>query len=506
MQREWNWTEKYAAQPEILAYAHHVADRFDLRRDIQFDTRVISAEFDSVAACWIVTTDRSETIAARVLIAATGCLSAPTPPSIPGLDEFEGQYYHTARWPRDGVDFSGKRVAVIGTGSSGIQAIPNIAREAEHLTVFQRTPHFTTPASNEPLPDEAVRAHKVDFARIKAAARASFGGVASSPSELSAMDVSSEERDATYEARWLGGGFNMLATFKDIMVAEDSNETLAEFIRSKIRKSVKDPAIAERLAPRGYPVGTKRICIDTDYYATFNRENVTLVDVRETPITRITKTGLQTSAELVEADVIVFAIGFDAMTGPLLSIDVRGVGGQTLKDAWSAGPATYLGLGVSGFPNLFIVAGPGSPSVLTNMIMAIEQHIDWISEFLTYLRRCGAQTAEALPDAQAEWVQHVNATAQATLFPKAGSWFMGANIPGKPRIFMPYCGGLESYSRRCREVAEDGYPGFLLRSSSGIVLPTLQNTAPKSPAARVASVAPVFPNAERPTLPENVGG
>ena len=467
LQRDWSWTEKYATQPEIFAYARHVADRFDLRKDIRFGSRVTRAEFDAMSGRWTVTTDDGDLIMARFLIAGTGCLSMPTRPPFPGLDDFQGKYYHTAQWPEDGVDFTGKRVGVVGTGSSGIQSIPEIAKTAAHLTVFQRTANFTTPAGNEPLPDEVVRAHKADFAQIKAKARTTNGGVVSIPSEQSAMSVSPEDRGARYESLWLSGGFSMLGAYNDIMVAEDSNETLADFIRQKIRERVKDPKLAERLTPRGYPVGAKRICIDTEYYDTFNQQNVTLVDVRETPIVRLTKTGVETSSASFDLDIVVFAIGFDAMTGPLLSIDIRGVGGKTLKEAWVAGPTTFLGLSVAGFPNLFIVAGPGSPSVLTNMIMAIEQHVDWIAEFLAYLRDRGAQTAEAKPDAQAEWVHHVNAAAQATLFTKAGSWYMGANIEGKPRVFMPYCGGLGAYSQHCARVAASGYEGFVLRAADG---------------------------------------
>jgi len=461
--REWKWSERYASQPEILRYINHVADRLDLRRDIQFETRLTKAHFDEASSRWQIETDRRDRISAAFCIMATGCLSAPRHPGFKGLESFEGDWYHTGYWPHEGVDFTGKRVGVIGTGSSAIQSIPHIARQAAHLTVFQRTANFSIPAHNGPIDHEVERRMTEQYTEVRRRARASAAGVVSrAPSERSAMQVSEAERLEEFEARWQYGGLGMGGAFIDLVISPEANETAADFVRKKIRSIVKDPATAELLCPQDYPFATKRLCVDTDYFETFNRDNVTLVDVRSGPIEEITPKGLRTSDAAYEFDCLVFATGFDAMTGALLAVDIRGRGGRPLADAWSAGPRTYLGLQVAGFPNLFTITGPGSPSVLTNMIVSIEQHVDWITACVEYLLEHGLRTIEPAVEAQDAWVEHVNQVANLTLFPRADSWYMGANIPGKPRVFMPYIGGLNLYTQKCDEVAANGYEGFTL--------------------------------------------
>jgi len=461
--QEWEWNSRYPEQPEILRYLNHVADRFDLRRDIQLEARVVSARFDEAGDRWEVATDRGERISARFLITGVGCLSATNVPEIPGLEHFEGDWYHTSRWPHEPVDFSGKRVGLIGTGSSGIQATPVIAAQAEHLTVFQRTPNFSVPARNAPLTPERQREIKAHYDEIWQRTRESAGGFPYVPVERSALDYSEEDRNAVFEQLWEDGGFKFLwGSFYDVLIDKRANATAAEFIRDKIREIVKDPATAEKLLPTDHPYGSKRPPIDTDYYRTFNRPNVSLVDIREAPIEEITTTGLRTRDAEYELDALVFATGFDAMTGALLRIDIRGVGGRSLASHWEAGPRTYLGLQVAGFPNFFTITGPGSPSVLCNMPVCIEQHAEWISDCIAHLREKGATRIEATPEAEEAWVAHVNEVSRQTLFWEARSWYLGANIPGKPRIFMPYAGGMASYRERCDEVVAKGYEGFAL--------------------------------------------
>jgi cyclohexanone monooxygenase len=462
LQQEWQWTERYASQPEILRYINHVADRFDLRRDIRLSTRVTAAVFDEATHRWAVSTDRGERVSAQFCIMATGCLSAAQVPDFKGLETFEGPRYHTGNWPHEGVDFTGQRVGVIGTGSSAIQSIPLIARQAAHLFVFQRTPNFSVPARNAPLDPEYERRWKANYAEHRRQARESRVGFVVERNDLSALEVSAEERLRAYETRWSGGGLGFNATFADLLTSKDANDTAAEFFRAKIRAAVRDPAVAETLSPRHYPVGTKRLCVDTDYYDTFNRDNVTLLDLRKAPIEAITPTGLRTRDEAYALDSLVFATGFDAMTGALLSIDIRGRAGHTLRQKWAEGPRTYLGLAVAGFPNLFAITGPGSPSVLSNMIVSIEQHVDWIADCLVHLREHDRARIEATVDAEDAWVAHVNEVGNATLYPLANSWYMGANIPGKPRIFMPYIGGVGVYRQLCDDVAAKGYEGFAL--------------------------------------------
>jgi cyclohexanone monooxygenase len=466
LQQEWRWRERYASQPEILAYINHVVDRFDLRRDIEFDTRVTKAVFDEATSRWTVSTQHGEIVTAQFCIMATGCLSAAQIPGFPGLETFEGKRYHTGHWPHDGVDFSGRRVAVIGTGSSAIQSIPIIAEQAAHLFVFQRTPNFAVPAHNAPLDPEHERQVKANYAEFRRNARTSRLGFVVESREECALAVPQEERQREYEKRWNRGGLGFGSTFADLLTDKAANNTAAEFFRAKIRAIVSNPEVAEALAPKDYPLGTKRLCVDTSYYETFNRDNVTLIDLRENPIEALTPRGVQTRDAHYEVDSIVFATGFDAMTGALSKIDIRGRAGGSLQQKWEAGPRTYLGVAVADFPNLFLITGPGSPSVLSNMIVSIEQHVDWIADCLVHLREHGLGGIEATVAAEDAWVEHVNEVGHMTLYPQAKSWYMGANIPGKPRVFMPYIGGVGVYRQKCDEVAANGYEGFAIAATA----------------------------------------
>ncbi|MEQ1700307.1 MAG: NAD(P)/FAD-dependent oxidoreductase [Ilumatobacteraceae bacterium] len=465
LEQEWQWTERYAAQPEILRYAQHVADRFDLRRDIRFETRVQSADFDDATTGWTIVTrgaDGSErSTRSQFLIMAVGCLSSTNLPEFEGRDSFQGASYHTGTWPHEGVDFTGKRVAVIGTGSSAVQSIPIIAQQAEHLTVFQRTPAYTVPARNRPLTPEEIDEVKADYRSLRAANRQMSGGFgARSPrGEISALEVDDETRTAEYAKRWDIGGFTYLGGFNDLLLSAESNETAAEFVRGKIAETVHDPATAALLTPT-HVIGCKRLCVDSGYYETFNRPNVTLVDVSQSPIEQITPTGVRVGGNDYEVDAIVYATGFDAMTGSLLKINARGPE-LSLQEAWAAGPRTYLGLAVHGLPNMFTISGPGSPSVLTNMITSIEQHVEWIRDCLVALRAEGVRRIEATEDAQEGWVNYVNAVAGMTLFPSCNSWYLGANVPGKTRVFMPLP-GFPPYAEQCANVAANHYEGFAL--------------------------------------------
>ena len=464
LEQEWVWTERYAPQGEILAYIEHVADRFDLRRDIQLQTRVTAARFDEADDRWLVTTEAGECFSARYCIMATGCLSIPQAPKFPGLERFEGSWHHSSDWPRQGVDFSGKRVGVIGTGSSGVQMIPVIAESAAQLTVFQRTANFSVPAQNEPLTPEVLAEVKQNYDARRARAREAVTGHYLISNDKSALEVDDAERREQFEWRWrgAGGGFRMLRAFNDLLVNKQSNELAAQYVRGKIRDIVRDPATAELLCPRDdLPFGTKRLCVDTNYYDTFNRPNVSLVDVRSDPIVEVTPTGLRTGTREFPLDVIVFATGFDAMTGALKSIDIVGRGGRSLRDKWADGPLTYLGLAVSGFPNLFVLAGPGSPSVLSNMVLSIELHVDWVTRCIDEMRSKGLTRVEAEQASEDQWVAHVNEVAARTLYPTANSWYMGANIPGKPRVFMPYVAGVPAYRKIVETVTAKGYEGFV---------------------------------------------
>ena len=463
LQDDWRWTERYAAQPELLSYLNHVADRFDLRKDIQLETRVSSAVFDEAAGRWTVSTDQGDLVSARFCIMATGCLSVTNDPKFEGMETFKGKSYHTGRWPHGGVDFTGQRVGVIGTGSSAIQSIPQIAAQADRLYVFQRTPNYSVPAHNGPIDPHKVEEWKTHRAELRQKARESGAGiVAVEPTEQSALAVSDAERREVFESRWKRGGFAIGGAFIDTAIDPAANATAAEFVAGKIRAIVKDPKTADILTPKTYPFGTKRLCVDIGYYETFNRGNVTLVDLSNAPIEAITPAGLRTSEADYALDSIVYAIGFDAMTGALNAIDIRGRGGQSLREKWAGGPLTYLGLMVAGFPNLFTMTGPGSPSVLSNMVVSIEQHVEWISNLLAYMGDRQLSVIEASPQAEAGWVAHVNEVADMTLYPKANSWYLGANVPGKPRVFMPYVGGVGVYRQLCDDVAAKGYEGFAL--------------------------------------------
>jgi cyclohexanone monooxygenase len=462
LQQEWHWPERYGTQPEILKYINHVADRFDLRRDIEFNTRVKKAAFDSKTSTWTVTTDRGQTATARFCIMATGNLSTPRKPDYPGLDSFKGKWYHTGLWPHEGVDFTGLRVGVIGTGSSGVQSIPIIAKQAKHLYVFQRTANFSLPARNAPLDPAKERAHKAEYPERRRAAFDTPFGIAGYPAPVkSALDAAEDERLRAYEAKWAeGGSISFLYSFTDLLTDKESNETASKFVRRKIRATVKDPRTAELLCPDDHPIGTKRLILDTDYYETYNRDNVTLVDIRSRPIKEITPTGLRTADSDYALDAIVFATGFDAMTGAMKEIDIHTDAGMSIREKWEDGPRTYLGIMIAGFPNLFMITGPQSPGVKSQMILACEQHVDWIADCLQYMRNRGLCRIEAEEQAEAAWVQHNNEVADRTLYPLANSWYVGANIPGKPRVFMPYVGGVTAYKKKCDDVAVKGYEGF----------------------------------------------
>ncbi|WP_280436362.1 flavin-containing monooxygenase [Nocardia carnea] len=462
LQQEWTWTERFATQEEILRYLDHVADRHDLRSAYDFLTRVTSAVYNEEAGRWTVTTDTGKSVTARFCIMATGVLSATNKPDIPGRDTFAGETYHTGEWPHEPVDFTGKRVGVIGTGSSGIQAIPIIAEEADQVVVFQRSPNYSIPAGNRRLTDDLLAEVKANYAERRRLSRISGGGTPNSPHPKGAMEVDGAERTRIYDEWWQRGGYLFTKAFPDQMVSKAANDTAREYVEAKIREMVEDPEIADQLIPTDHPIGTKRIVTDTGYFQTYNRDNVTLVNLRRTPITEITESGVRTADASYDLDILIFATGFDAMTGSLSRIDIRGRDGRELTAEWSAGPRTYLGLAVDGFPNMFIISGPGSPSVLANMVLMAEQHVDWIADCLDHLDSHGIASIEATREAADDWVAECNEKAAGTLFPAANSWYLGANIPGKPRVFMPYIGGFGTYNAICAEVAAAGYKGFAL--------------------------------------------
>ena len=472
LEQEWQWPHRFAKQPELLSYLRHVAERFDLRRHIQFGTRVTAARYEEASKSWSIQTDRGASYTARFVIMATGCLSAVNVPKFEGMETFRGTCLHTCDWPQQPVDFTGRRVAVIGTGSSGIQSIPLIAQQAAHLTVLQRTPNFSLPANNGPLNAEFVRKFKESYPAYREKVRQGelFGDgdlcvpiESLDPAPISAADVSQEELDHAYEDRWRRGGGFFIGAFSDIMNTDQANATAAGFVRRKIGSIVKDPRVAKMLMPTDHPLGAKRLCIDTNYYDTFNRENVTLVDLREDPIQSMTPNGILLASGELAVETIVLATGFDAITGPLLAIDLLGCDGQSLRDKWQQGPRTYLGLGIAGFPNLFTITGPGSPSVLSNTVMSIEQHVDWIADCIAHMQQHNLSRIEATVAAEADWVKQVDEAADAWLYKKAkNSWYMGANIPGKPRVFMPYVDSGGAYRKICDRVAAHQYEGFVL--------------------------------------------
>ncbi len=460
LQQEWQWSEKFSPQPQILAYANHVADRFDLRKDIDFDVEVTAAHFDEGARRWAVETDSGERVSAQFFIMATGCISTAQIPDLDGFDGYKGRTFHTGNWPHEKVDFTGERIAVIGTGSSGIQAIPVLAQEAAHLTVFQRTPNYSLPSRNVPMTEEYEHSWKDVYPAKRDEMRYSGHGSLKDLNDKPALSVSEEERQSVFAERWKVGGTIFLGSFNDILTSQEANDTAAEFVRNQIRRIVKDPVTGELLAPKTYPIGTKRICVDSGYFETYNRENVDLVDISGAPIERMTPDGLVANGQHYAFDSIVFATGFDAMTGTLFNVDIRGRRDQALKEKWNAGPRTYLGLMSEAFPNMFMITGPGSPSVKSNMVMSIEQHVDFVTDSIVHMREQGYDVMEPTVNAEDEWVDHVQETANKTLFPRANSWYMGANMPGKPRLFMPYIGGVGVYRKICEEIVGEGYKGF----------------------------------------------
>ena len=462
LEQEWTWTERYATQPEILSYLEHVTDRFELRPDIQFKTRITSCRYDEDAGRWTLETDGGEVVSAAYCVMATGCLSSAKLPTVDGVGSFAGPTFHTGHWPHQPVDFSGQRVGVIGTGSSAVQSIPHIARQADSVVIFQRTPNFSVPAWNHPLDPQYVAEVKATYPERRELCRQSQAGFPITGDTGAAREADEEERAAQFGAKWEEGGLRFLGAFADLLTDPEANEAASEFLRSKIRERVRDPQTAALLSPTGYPCGSKRLCVDIGYYETFNRDNVTLVDIRRAPIESITPTGVVTAAATYEFDALVFATGFDAMTGALASIDIRGKNDQSLTDKWRDGPRSYLGLAAAGFPNLFLITGPGSPSVLSNMVVSIEQHVDWITDCLVHLRSAGLGRIEATTQAEDDWVTLVAALADFTLFPKGNSWYIGANIEGKPRVFMPYIGGVHTYRAQCDEIAANDYEGFSL--------------------------------------------
>jgi cation diffusion facilitator CzcD-associated flavoprotein CzcO len=464
IEQEWSWSERYPEHPEIRRYLNFVADKLDLKRDIMLNTEVVSAEFDDASDVWTVRTKDGQTLSAPFLITAVGCLSTANVPDLKGLERFAGEWYHTGLWPHEGVDFKGKRVGQIGTGSTGIQAAPAIAEQAGHLTVFQRTANYSIPARNRPVSTEEIRQTRETYDEIWKLARAGTNGHPFSISPQSALSVSDTERAEIYEKAWQRGGLRFRASFSDVLQNADANLTASDFLRDKIKQVVKDPVVAEKLTPRDHGFATKRPPIDSGYFETFNRDNVLLVDIKAEPIIEVTPKGIRTTEQEYELDIIVFATGFDALTGPLVNLNISGIDGIKLKDEWAAGPRTYLGLQSPKFPNLFTITGPGSPSVLCNMPIAIEQHVDWITDCIGAMRAKGLRRIEAEPEATDKWVAHVNEAAAATLLPMASSsWYLGANVPGKPRVFMPYAGGFARYTAICDDVAQGGYRGFALR-------------------------------------------
>jgi len=466
IQKAWNWSERFSPQPEILAYINFVADQLDLRRDIRFNTRVTAALFDEATHTWTVTTQSGDQIKARFCVMATGCLFVTRLPDIKGLDSFKGRILHSAHWPETPVDFSGKRVGIIGTGSSGVQIIPTIAPDCGSLHVFQRTPCYSVPARNGPMPQETTDYWKANHAALKARARNTRTLILHEYGQVSARDMDAASQRRELDRRWEKGGPNFMYAFNDVVKDAYANSVIADYIREQIRETVKDPETARRLSPMDYPVGAKRICVDTDYYRTYNRENVSLVDLREEPIVRVTEGGIETASRTIPLDMLILATGFDAITGSLLAIDIRTTGGFSLREAWKDGPRSYIGMSVADLPNLFVVIGPGSPSVFSNMVMSAEHDVEWITRCLGDLRDSGITRIAATDAAQDQWGETVNQAVSGTLLAQAASWYQGANIPGKPRVFMPFVGGADAYRRHCAEVAEHGYRGFILTPAS----------------------------------------
>ncbi len=462
LQREWTWNERFAPQTEIQRYIGFAADKLDVRKDIRFNTRVTAATFDNNAGVWSLETESGDTLRARYVVMATGCLSVPKKPDIAGIEDFEGEMIHSVQWPDEPLDLSDKNVAVVGTGSTGVQMIPLLAKEAKHLTVVQRTPAFCVPARNQEWTEGRIEYWRENFRELRDMARNTRAGVLHEYGMLPAAAIRDEDRIADLERRWIKGGPNVLYGFNDLLRNEEANELVCEFLRGKISDAVDDPETAKKLMPYEYPVGAKRVCVGTDYYETYNRDNVSLIDLRSEKLQQIEKDGIRTDAGFYPVDILILATGYDAMTGALMAIDIRTTEGKSLREEWGKGPQTYLGLGIAGFPNMFVVTGPGSPSVFSNMVLSVEHDMDWIADCLDYLRERNYPTIEADAEAQEAWMDHVDELAGTTLVNKAASWYRGANVAGKPQKFMPYLGGVNTYQQKCRDVAEKGYEGFLI--------------------------------------------
>ena len=480
LEQEWRWSERYATQPEILRYINHVADRFDLRKDIRFNTFMEEARYDEKAARWTIRSKDGRVWSAQYFVMCVGQLSSPKAPNYPGQSEFKGEIIHSAVWPKNKVEFAGKRVAIIGTGSSGMQMTPIIAKEAKHLTVFQRTANFSIPASNAPVSDEEDRLVKATYRERREQAWNSPTGLGFKPNKQSALDVSQEERDKVYEAAWNRLGYGFALSYFDILLSKPANDTAAEFIRKKIASVINDPLVREKLVPKGHAFAARRPSVDSGYFQAFNRDNVELADVRESPIVEFTSDGIRTTAKAHAFDMIIFATGFDAFTGSLLKPNIVGRAGRTLRDKWSAGPITQLGVSVSEFPNMLIVVGPGSPSLLSNVMVSTEEQIDWLAELIRHMDSHQIVEFEAESDAEISWVAHVNERAKETLYMTADSYYNGAEVAGKPKVFMPYSGGVRGYRRILQKCAQEGYSGFALRQQpaalggSSALIPTVQ--------------------------------
>jgi cation diffusion facilitator CzcD-associated flavoprotein CzcO len=467
LEQEWRWSERYATQPEILRYIEHVADRFELRKDIRLNARMASAVFDEAECRWRITTTDGRQWSAQILALCMGQLSAPKAPTYPGRERYAGRVIHSAQWPREKIDFAGKRIGIIGTGSSGMQMTPVIALDAAHLTVFQRTPNFSVPAANAPVTDEEDRAVKANYAERRRQARNSPTGLGFQPNRVSALDATPEDRERVYEAAWNKLGFGFALAYHDILLSLPANDTAAEFIRRKIAAKVRDPVVREKLTPRDHPFAARRPSVDSGYFEAFNRDNVELADIRESPIVEFTEGGIRTAAKFYPLDIVIFATGFDAFTGSLLKPDIVGRGGVTLRDKWAGGPQTNLGVAVAGFPNMLVVVGPGSPSLLSNVMLSIEEQIDWFGQFLAGMDDRGATMFEVEPEAERDWVAQVNDRVKETLYMHTSSYYNGAEVAGKPRVFMPYSGGVRGYRRILETTASEDYPGFRFSRPGG---------------------------------------
>lgn len=480
LEQEWRWSERYATQPEILRYINHVADRFDLRKDILLNTRMESATYDEASARWTVVASDGREWSARFVVMCVGQLSTTKAPNYPGLESYRGEVIHSGQWPKRPVGYKGKRVAIIGTGSSGMQMTPVIAKEADHLTVFQRTPNYSIPASNAPVSDEEDCQVKANYRARREQCLNSPTGLGFKPNRQSALDVSPEEREKVYEAAWHRLGFGFALAYHDILLSKPANDTAAEFIRGKIASVIDDPILREKLVPKDHPFAARRPSVDSGYFQAFNRDNVELADLREHPILEFTPEGIRTADKLHEFDMIIFATGFDALTGSILKPMIVGRHGLKLKEKWAGGPVTQLGIGVADFPNLIIIVGPGSPSLLSNVMVSIEEQIDWLTDLYKYMDERGLAEFEALPEAEKAWVEHVNERAKETLYMSANSFYNGAEIAGKPRVFMPYSGGIRAYRRILQACAAEGYSGFALRKDPAVEAGAADNSRASS--------------------------